>query len=71
MVPFLNHGALIFLEMGSGQGDALKKIFSSSVWRAQEVHKDWSGKERFFFLEMQSVSLVLLIAKLTTICLIT
>jgi release factor glutamine methyltransferase len=51
--PLLNHGASVFFEIGSGQGATLKKIFSSSIWTSQQVHLDWSGKERFFFLEMQ------------------
>lgn len=50
---FLNRGASVFFEIGSGQGASLKKIFSSPVWTSRELHFDWSGKERFFFLEMQ------------------
>ena len=50
---FLNHGASVFFEIGSKQGASLNKIFSSPIWSAQQVHLDWSGKERFFFLEMQ------------------
>jgi len=50
---FLTSGASVFLEIGSGQGDDVKKIFSSPVWASQQLYLDWSGKERFFFLEMQ------------------
>lgn len=50
---FLNPGAQVFLEIGFTQGDAVQKIFSSSFWTKQECLDDWSGKNRFFFLEMQ------------------
>lgn len=50
---FLNPGAQVFLEIGFAQGDALQTIFSSPVWSKRECLPDWSGKDRFFFLEMQ------------------
>jgi len=50
---FLNPGAQVFLEIGSTQGDAVQKIFSSSLWTKRELSRDFSGKNRFFFLEMQ------------------
>lgn len=50
---FLNPKGKVFLEIGSTQGDEMQKIFSSPVWVKREVHMDWSGKARFFFLEMQ------------------
>lgn len=49
----LNGRALVFFEIGSGQGESLKEIFSAPIWASKQVHLDWSGKERFFFLEMQ------------------
>jgi len=51
--PMLNPGAKVFLEIGSLQGEAVQNIFSSPVWARSELVKDWSGKDRFFFLEMQ------------------
>lgn len=48
---FLNTNGKVFLEMGWTQGEALKEIFSSPFWRRLEVQQDWSGKDRFFFLE--------------------
>jgi release factor glutamine methyltransferase len=50
---YLNPGARVFLEIGSTQGEAVQKIFSSPVWKRQEVVLDWAGKTRFFFLELQ------------------
>jgi release factor glutamine methyltransferase len=50
---FLHPGASLFFEIGSTQGNELKKIFSSPFWSSQEIHLDGSGRDRFFFLEMQ------------------
>jgi release factor glutamine methyltransferase len=50
---FLNPGARVFLEIGSTQGDAVQRIFSSPIWEKLELLADWSGKDRFIFLEMQ------------------
>jgi release factor glutamine methyltransferase len=50
---FLNPGGRVFLEIGAAQGDAVQRIFSSPVWGRLERHADWSGKERFIFLEIQ------------------
>ncbi|MCH9627145.1 MAG: Release factor glutamine methyltransferase [Chlamydiales bacterium] len=44
---YLNPGALLWLEMGTGQGEVVKKIFQGKG----EVENDWSGHTRFFFLE--------------------
>lgn len=49
----LNPGGRVFLEIGAAQGDAVQRIFSSPIWRKLERVADWSGKDRFFFLEMQ------------------
>ena len=50
---FLTPGAKVFLEIGCSQGDAVQKFFCSPVWVKRELRSDWSGKDRFFFLEMQ------------------
>jgi release factor glutamine methyltransferase len=49
----LNPGAKVFLEIGMAQGAALNKIFSSPFWVKKELRQDWSGKDRFFFLEIE------------------
>lgn len=51
--PFLRPGAQIFLEIGSGQGADVQEIFSSLPWRRNRLLKDWAGKDRFFFLEIE------------------
>ncbi len=50
---FLNHKGQIYLEIGWKQGEAVQKMFTSSVWGKKELIQDWSGKDRFFFLEKQ------------------
>lgn len=47
--PLLNPGARLFLELGTGQGEAVKQVFGGRG----RVEKDWAGHDRFFFLEMQ------------------
>lgn len=49
----LNSGAKIFLELGSGQGNALLDLFSGPEWKRARVEKDWAGHDRFFFLEFE------------------
>ncbi|MES2121672.1 MAG: peptide chain release factor N(5)-glutamine methyltransferase [Chlamydiota bacterium] len=51
--PYLNPGAKLFFEIGTGQGEALKSIFHSPCWREKRVEKDWAGHDRFFFLEFE------------------
>jgi len=51
--PYLKSGGQLFLEIGAAQGEAVKKIFQRSPWTRAELLQDWSGKDRFFFLEKQ------------------
>lgn len=50
---YLNPGAKIFFEIGTGQGNGVKSIFNASYWIIKEVERDWAGHERFFFLEIE------------------
>lgn len=50
---FLNENGCVFLEIGAGQGEAVKNIFKAGPWRQQRLSKDWAGHDRFFFLEKQ------------------
>lgn len=43
----------VFLEIGTGQGNMLYKIFSAPCWKKKEVSYDYGGHERFFFLEIE------------------
>lgn len=49
----LNPRAHVFLEIGAGQGEEVKKIFAKGPWASAEVGKDFAGHDRFFFLEKQ------------------
>lgn len=49
----LNPGAKAWFEIGYQQGEALKSLFLPPIWVKGEVQKDWSGKERFFLLEIE------------------
>ncbi len=45
--PFLNPGAKLFFEIGTGQGPAIQEIFEGG-----QVIKDLSSHDRYFILEM-------------------
>lgn len=50
---FLRPGAQIFFEIGEAQGRAVQEIFTPLPRRRSELLKDWAGKDRFFFLEIE------------------
>ena len=50
---YLNPGAKVFLEIGTGQGEMINKIFSSGFWKKKELMYDYASHERFFFLEIE------------------
>lgn len=52
---YLNPGAKVFFEIGTGQGEALHALFTASCWKTKLLEKDWAGHDRFFFLEFQTV----------------
>ncbi len=51
---YLNNNAKIFFEIGFDQGIALSKIFNNQYWSKKRCEKDFSGKDRFFFLEFDA-----------------
>lgn len=51
--PFLRDGAQVFLEIGAAQGEAVQEIFNQLPWSRRSLLKDWAGKDRFFFLEIE------------------
>jgi release factor glutamine methyltransferase len=46
-------GAKAWLEIGHTQAEALRSLFSTTEWKRAETENDWSGKERFFLLEIE------------------
>jgi len=49
----LKQGGMAWLEIGDGQGTALLEMFRDSPWKSAKVERDWSGRERFFSLEIE------------------
>lgn len=43
----------VWLEMGHDQGNEILDIFKSTLAKRMEVLQDWSGNDRFFFLELE------------------
>lgn len=48
---YLKAGAKAWFELGTGQGPAVCKLFSAQPWTQCRAEQDWSGHDRFFFLE--------------------
>jgi release factor glutamine methyltransferase len=49
----MNSGGKAWFEIGTGQGDEVKKIFDRAEYVKKEVENDWAGHDRFFFLEIE------------------
>lgn len=52
---YLQSSAEAWFEIGNTQGAAVYDIFQKAGWKSCEVRKDWSGNDRFFFLENESL----------------
>jgi release factor glutamine methyltransferase len=50
--PHINVGGKIFFEIGKDQGQKVVELFSDPYWKKKEIIKDWSGHDRFVFLEV-------------------
>lgn len=50
---YLFDGAKIFFEIGSSQAQEIEEVFSQNHWKRKRCEKDWSGHDRFFFLEYE------------------
>lgn len=48
---FLLPGGRAWFEIGYNQGSLVKNLFEKQGWQGGRVEKDWSGHDRFFFLE--------------------
>ena len=49
----LNAGGLAWFEIGTGQGAAIKELFTDPKWMWSKVESDWAGHDRFFSLELE------------------
>ncbi|MFA6119088.1 MAG: peptide chain release factor N(5)-glutamine methyltransferase [Parachlamydiales bacterium] len=43
----------IFLEIGHNQKNDIQNIFLNGKWKNSKVYRDYSGKDRFFFVEIE------------------
>lgn len=50
---YLKSGGKLWLEMGHEQGEAVLDLFKGIKTKRAEIRQDWSGKDRFFFLEIE------------------
>jgi release factor glutamine methyltransferase len=50
---FLYREGKVWFEIGAGQGKSLEALFQGKQWKTCRLELDWSGKDRFFFLEIE------------------
>lgn len=50
---FLNPSGKAWFEIGYNQGNALVELFKPPKWKYSTFENDWSGNNRFFFLEIE------------------
>ncbi len=50
---YLNACGKVFFEIGYLQKNSILKIFSDNIWKNKKVIKDFSNKDRFFFVEIE------------------
>ena len=55
MVSHLAPGAKIYFEIGTGMGQKILSMFDEPHWKSKRCEKDWSGQERFFYLEFEPI----------------
>lgn len=53
---YLRPGAKIYFEIGDGMGQKMFSIYHAHPWKSKRCEKDWSGRERFFYLEFEPES---------------
>lgn len=49
----LNPRGKVYFEIGFSQGKRLLELFSAPIWKKKQLINDWSGHNRFFFLEIE------------------
>jgi release factor glutamine methyltransferase len=52
----LRPGGRAYFEIGYQQGEMLIKLFSRRPWVGARYDLDWAGHDRFFVVEIESVS---------------
>ncbi|MBJ7448953.1 MAG: peptide chain release factor N(5)-glutamine methyltransferase [Parachlamydiales bacterium] len=49
----LNAKGRVWMEIGCDQAQDVLQFFSSTIWTIKTIFQDWSGRDRFFFLEKE------------------
>lgn len=49
---YLNPGAKVYLELGTGMGEQVLSLFHPATWSHREIQKDWSSHDRFLVLSL-------------------
>lgn len=49
----LKSGGMAWFEIGAEQGPVVEKAFQGLSWKKQCIEQDWSGRDRFFSLEIE------------------
>ena len=57
--PLLASNAKVFFEIGTGQGEAVKALFSEDLYDDLIVVPDWAGHDRFFMLKVKENSSIM------------
>lgn len=47
---YLNPGAKVYLELGTGMGEQVLSLFHPTIWSNREIKKDWSSHDRYLVL---------------------
>lgn len=50
---FLNEKGKVFFEIGEKQKEPINNLFTDERWAFKKIYKDLTGKDRFFFLEIE------------------
>ncbi|HSW86391.1 MAG TPA: peptide chain release factor N(5)-glutamine methyltransferase [Rhabdochlamydiaceae bacterium] len=50
---YLNPKGRAFFEIGASQGQKVFSLFNATCWKRKIIEKDWSGQDRFFFVEIE------------------
>ena len=51
---FLNPSAKVYFEIGCEMGSQVENIFNSPCWARQELSQDWSSRDRYYTLALES-----------------
>ncbi len=53
LASYLKPHAKVWFEIGADQGKPVRSLFDHKPWKDLALERDWAGKDRFFFLEIE------------------